>query len=146
MTSTNKTEIDNITVFAKDNIKYARLIAKCILENNGEKNIESLYVIDSIIKRLGGIYKMLFSNDFLIRKFSDIFKSVEPNVRLKMFKLRNTWNGVILVHVLLALDEEIAKFDPAWPVMKSEKVSFYSNFTKFQNIYQKKYLFHKKYI
>ncbi|KAJ6650167.1 Pre-mRNA cleavage complex 2 protein Pcf11 [Pseudolycoriella hygida] len=123
--SCNKTEIEKISVYAKERVEYAGLIAKCIL-NNGAKSIANLYVIDSIIKNVRGVYITLFSDRSMIRRFSETFESAESNIRLKMFTLRHSWNGVFSPRLLNEIDREISKSDSNWPVMEFEKIYSYS--------------------
>lgn len=120
----SKNVIDVLTNFAKSNINDAENIFS-VIENqiNGSNGLLMLYLIDSIIKNVGAVYVTLFKN-VMMNIFSEIFKIAESETRIKMYKLRHTWNGIISARLLHSLDVEIREIDPGWPIVNFEKVFF----------------------
>ena len=46
-----------------------------------------------------------------------LFVQVDPKKRISLFKLRQTWNAIIPVQKLIAIDKHVHSIDSGWPVM-----------------------------
>ncbi|KAJ8944029.1 hypothetical protein NQ318_021745 [Aromia moschata] len=91
-----------------------------------------LYLIDCIVKNVGGTYTTLFSQN-IVSTFCGVFKAVDEKTRAEMFKLRQTWNDVFPQMKLYAIDVQINLLDPAWPVTAkppSNSIHFNPKFLK----------------
>ncbi|PWA24396.1 hypothetical protein CCH79_00011860 [Gambusia affinis] len=74
-----------------------------------------LYLVDSIVKNVGGEYLAVFAKN-LIASFICVFEKVDENTRKSLFKLRSTWDDVFPLKKLYALDVRVNSLDPAWPI------------------------------
>uniref|UniRef100_H3CEL4 PCF11 cleavage and polyadenylation factor subunit n=1 Tax=Tetraodon nigroviridis TaxID=99883 RepID=H3CEL4_TETNG len=74
-----------------------------------------LYLVDSIVKNIGGEYLAVFAKN-LITSFICVFEKVDENTRKSLFKLRSTWDEVFPLKKLYALDVRVNSVDPAWPI------------------------------
>merc|ERR1712048_137161 len=80
-----------------------------------------LYLIDSIVKNVGGNSVKLFQ-DKLVNAFEDTFRSNNTTTRTKLYKLRQSWSNTASVspiftrNVLIRLDRRVNMMDPGWPI------------------------------
>jgi len=89
--------INALTMMAADNIEnvpvangIVRTIERCIQQMQPSRKIIPLYVMDSIIKNVGGIYtRMIMQNLAVI--FSSAFLEVDNTMRASFIKLLDTW-------------------------------------------------------
>ncbi|XP_015922449.2 pre-mRNA cleavage complex 2 protein Pcf11 isoform X2 [Parasteatoda tepidariorum] len=116
----SKPHITMLTMIAEENIKYSSAIVDTIVDHIMEVHpslkLPCLYLVDSIMKNIGKQYLTLFS-DQIISLFSAVFEKVDENTRSLLFKLRQTWSGILAEKLLYNLDLIIRKLDPAWPVL-----------------------------
>merc|ERR1711937_915547 len=76
----------------------------------------ALYLLDSILKNIGGEYVNIISKR-IVETFSHVFETaMDERKRMSLFKLRNTWTQYIPTKTLYELDVRISKTDPNWPV------------------------------
>ncbi|KAF2885051.1 hypothetical protein ILUMI_21106 [Ignelater luminosus] len=119
LTFNSKPLISVLTMLAEEYIAQAKDIVEAIETHlsrvRTEVKLPVLYLIDSIIKNLGGPYTSLFCQN-IVSTFCNVFKEVDERTRAEMFRLRQTWNDVIPAKKLYALDIQIKQLDPAWPV------------------------------
>lgn len=69
------------------------------------------------MKNLGGEYLQLFSKNIVATFCHTFEKVVDPKKRISLFKLRQTWNGIIPARKLIAIDKHVHSIDSGWPVM-----------------------------
>ncbi|KFM75018.1 Pre-mRNA cleavage complex 2 protein Pcf11, partial [Stegodyphus mimosarum] len=74
-----------------------------------------MYLVDSIIKNIGGLYIPLFCNHLIVL-FSSVFEKVEESTRSLLYKLRQTWNDILPNNILYGVDCRVNALDPAWPI------------------------------
>ncbi|XP_063228408.1 serine/arginine repetitive matrix protein 2-like isoform X2 [Bacillus rossius redtenbacheri] len=120
LTINSKPLINMLTMLAEENIDHAAAIVQAV-EQHLQKvqpsiKLPVLYLIDSIVKNVGGAYINLFTQN-IVSTFCGVFEKVDERVRENMFKLRMTWNEVFPAKKLYALDVRVSSMDPAWPVM-----------------------------
>ena len=79
----------------------------------------ALYLLDSIIKNHGDPYRAVFQPN-LVSTFVAVFEALEdPQVRMALYKLRNTWNSLFDPRVLEDLDVRVqGEFDRKWPIQR----------------------------
>ncbi|XP_014235867.1 pre-mRNA cleavage complex 2 protein Pcf11-like isoform X2 [Trichogramma pretiosum] len=122
--SNSKPYINMLTQLAEDYIEYASAIVAAVevhlLKVRNEIKLPVLYLIDSIVKNLGGSYLELFSKN-IVQTFCKVFEKVDESTRSKMWKLRNTWNDIFPAKQLYDLDVQVNNIDPAWPIVSVAK-------------------------
>ncbi|XP_054237601.1 pre-mRNA cleavage complex 2 protein Pcf11-like [Indicator indicator] len=74
-----------------------------------------MYLMDSILKNVGGEYLKAFAPN-LVETFLSVFEKVDTNTRKSLFLLRSTWDRIFPLEKLHALDVRVRSLDPAWPV------------------------------
>ena len=84
--------------------------------------IPILYLIDSIVKNVGGIYIKLFTQN-IVSNFCRIFERSDEKVRSSLYKLRCTWKGFFPPEKLSALDRKVKQIDPKWPILPTTSSS-----------------------
>ncbi|KAL3266670.1 hypothetical protein HHI36_010832 [Cryptolaemus montrouzieri] len=119
LTFNSKPLINMLTMLADENVAHAEEIVE-VVENHLTKvkidvKLPILYLIDCIVKNVGGPYTELFSQN-IVATFCSVFRVVDEKTRAEMFKLRQTWNEVFSPKKLYAIDVQINSLDPAWPV------------------------------
>ncbi|KAJ1501234.1 hypothetical protein HMI54_010135 [Coelomomyces lativittatus] len=91
---TTKPIITNLTVIASEGIHVApafvAAIAERILDPKNFNKLPSLYLMDSILKNVGGVYIDLFSS-LIVKLFSESFLNADDKTKKSMLKLLNTW-------------------------------------------------------
>ncbi|CAG9826753.1 unnamed protein product [Diabrotica balteata] len=132
LTFNSRPLINVLTMLAEENSPNAPVIVEAIEEHlakvNTDVKLPILYLIDCIVKTVGGIYTSLFNHN-IVNLFIGVFKAklvkdthkntpfkVDEKTRAEMFKLRQTWNEVFPQMKLYAIDVQISLLDPAWPV------------------------------
>ncbi|XP_056632001.1 pre-mRNA cleavage complex 2 protein Pcf11 isoform X1 [Diorhabda sublineata] len=133
LTFNSKPLINVLTMLADENSPNANVIVEAIEEHlskvHTDVKLPILYLIDCIVKNVGGTYTSLFSKN-IVTTFIGVFKAtlkvnitykknefkVDEKTRAEMFKLRQTWNEVFPQMKLYAIDVQINQLDPAWPV------------------------------
>nr|XP_022903618.1 uncharacterized protein LOC111415946 isoform X2 [Onthophagus taurus] len=120
LTCNSKPMINVLTMLAGENVAHASDIVATI-ESHLDKvpkdiKLPVLYLIDCIMKTVGGIYLSLFSQN-IVSTFCQTFEVVDEKTRSEMFKLRQTWNDVLPKTKLYNLDVKVNQhLDPAWPI------------------------------
>ncbi|CAH0719314.1 unnamed protein product, partial [Brenthis ino] len=119
LTVNSKPLINMLTILAEENIEHAGVIVETV-EKHLEKvppdiKLPVLYLVDSIIKNVGGAYTQKFSA-IIVNMFTKTFKQVDEKIRSQMFKLRETWHDVFPSTKLYQLDVKVNLIDPAWPI------------------------------
>ncbi|XP_075982116.1 pcf11 cleavage and polyadenylation factor subunit isoform X2 [Anticarsia gemmatalis] len=126
LTVNSKPLINMLTILAEENIDHAGVIVETV-EKHLEKvhpdiKLPVLYLVDSIIKNVGGAYTQKFSQS-IVNMFTRTFKQVDEKVRSQMFKLRETWHDVFPATKLYHLDVKVNLIDPAWPIQAQPQQS-----------------------
>nr|XP_026498240.1 pre-mRNA cleavage complex 2 protein Pcf11-like [Vanessa tameamea] len=126
LTVNSKPLINMLTILAEENIEHAGVIVETV-EKHLEKvppdiKLPVLYLVDSIIKNVGGAYTQKFSQ-IIVNIFTKTFKQVDEKVRSQMFKLRETWHEVFPSMKLYQLDVKVNLIDPAWPIQAQPQQS-----------------------
>ncbi|KAL3213254.1 hypothetical protein MRX96_035592 [Rhipicephalus microplus] len=115
LTCNSKPLINMLTMLAEENVQQAPRIVRTIEEHLQKVPIEMklpvLYLIDSIMKNVGGDYRALFTQN-IVSNFCNVFE--------KLFKLRQTWLDIFPNKKLYALDTRVKQMDPAWPIIAKE--------------------------
>lgn len=76
-------------------MQHAEQIVYIIINNDNDDGLLILYLMDSIMRNVGGRYVTLFCQD-MVKMFCGIFRiSVKPGVRKKIFDLRLSWDQLI---------------------------------------------------
>ena len=96
------------------------IIEEQIIKAPSNQKLPVIYLINSIVKKVGEYYKKGFSNN-LVKVFAHIFERVEEKTRKKLYELRQTWNGIIPESKHYDLDKHVHQLDPAWPITSSGK-------------------------
>ncbi|CAH0560740.1 unnamed protein product [Brassicogethes aeneus] len=119
LTFNSKPLINVLTMLAEENLQNASDIVEAIETHlskvHTDVKLPILYLMDCIVKNVGGIYKELFSQN-VVSTFCNVFKVVDEKTRAEMYKLRQTWNDQFPQKKLYAIDVQINLLDPAWPV------------------------------
>eukprot|EP00117_Sycon_ciliatum_P013236 scpid37369/ scgid13973/ Pre-mRNA cleavage complex 2 protein Pcf11; Pre-mRNA cleavage complex II protein Pcf11 len=122
LTFNSKPVINTLTILADENKKYASVVVKLIegriKQVQQNMKLPCLYLLDSIIKNLGGEYPIFFEGN-LVETFVSVFQMADEKARRDMYKLRQTWKMVFPAEILRALDVKTKSFDPNWPILKA---------------------------
>ncbi|GFX01212.1 pre-mRNA cleavage complex 2 protein Pcf11 [Trichonephila clavipes] len=122
----SKPHINMLTMLAEDNDQYAQLIVDTIVTHiktvQAELKLPSLYLVDSIMKNIGGQYIILFSKH-MVSLFTSVFAKVDETTRSALYKLRQTWNDLLSKNVLYEIDCKVNSIDPAWPITAKPTVN-----------------------
>ncbi|KAK9738323.1 CID domain [Popillia japonica] len=120
LTFNSKPLINVLTMLAEENIAHAPVIVEAIeshlIKGPVDVKLPALYLIDCIIKNIGGVYKSLLSQN-IVSIFCHVFQVVNEKTRGEMFKLRQTWNEELAKSKLCDLDVKVKQLDPAWPIV-----------------------------
>lgn len=87
-----------------------REVVEVIINNDTPSALGKLFLIDSIIRNVGGLYVDLFAKEF-VPSFRCVFLNADDEVRTKLLQLRNRWTGTVAQDVLNSLDLEINKIE-----------------------------------
>ncbi|XP_011609384.2 pre-mRNA cleavage complex 2 protein Pcf11 [Takifugu rubripes] len=119
LTFNSKPHINMLTILAEENINFAKdivaIIEAQISKAPPTEKLPLLYLVDSIVKNVGGEYLAVFAKN-LITSFICVFEKVDENTRKSLFKLRSTWDEVFPLKKLYALDVRVNSADTAWPI------------------------------
>ncbi|XP_017297345.1 pre-mRNA cleavage complex 2 protein Pcf11 isoform X2 [Kryptolebias marmoratus] len=119
LTFNSKPHINMLTILAEENVQFAKdivaIIEAQISKAPANEKLPVLYLVDSIVKNVGGEYLAVFAKN-LITSFICVFEKVDENTRKSLFKLRSTWDEVFPSKKLYALDVRVNAQDPAWPI------------------------------
>ncbi|XP_013886046.1 pre-mRNA cleavage complex 2 protein Pcf11 isoform X2 [Austrofundulus limnaeus] len=119
LTFNSKPHINMLTILAEENTQFAKdivaIIEAQISKAPANEKLPVLYLVDSIVKNVGGEYLAVFAKN-LITSFICVFEKVDENTRKSLFKLRSTWDEVFPLKKLYALDVRVNSVDPAWPI------------------------------
>uniref|UniRef100_A0A4W6FCA6 Pre-mRNA cleavage complex 2 protein Pcf11 n=1 Tax=Lates calcarifer TaxID=8187 RepID=A0A4W6FCA6_LATCA len=119
LTFNSKPHINMLTILAEENLNFAKdivaIIEAQISKAPAAEKLPVLYLVDSIVKNVGGEYLAVFAKN-LITSFICVFEKVDENTRKSLFKLRSTWDDVFPLKKLYALDVRVNSVDPAWPI------------------------------
>ncbi|XP_069565763.1 pre-mRNA cleavage complex 2 protein Pcf11 isoform X2 [Brachyistius frenatus] len=119
LTFNSKPHINMLTILAEENLNFAKdivaIIEAQISKAPSIEKLPVLYLVDSIVKNVGGEYLAVFAKN-LITSFICVFEKVDENTRKSLFKLRSTWDEVFPLKKLYALDVRVNSVDPAWPI------------------------------
>ncbi|XP_051902493.1 pre-mRNA cleavage complex 2 protein Pcf11 isoform X2 [Hippocampus zosterae] len=119
LTFNSKPHINMLTILAEENVNFAKdivaIIEAQISKAPAAEKLPVLYLVDSIVKNVGGEYLAVFAKN-LITSFICVFEKVDENTRKSLFKLRSTWDEIFPLKKLYALDVRVNSVDPAWPI------------------------------
>lgn len=98
---------------------------------SSEKKLASLYLIDSIIKNVGGVYIELFESN-IANLFCDAFNLCDDKDKEKFIKVLSTWK---IIFALSSLDEIKSRlFKKRATVQKSKSVEFKRSKISLENL------------
>lgn len=122
----SKPMINALTIIAEENIKFAPQVVQ-VIENHinsaaPDLKLPVLYLIDSIMKNVGRDYLSLFS-ERIVSIFSSVFEKVDEKTRFLLYKLRQTWTEIMPNNKLYAIDYNVRRMDPAWPITSQPPVN-----------------------
>ncbi|XP_053188224.1 pre-mRNA cleavage complex 2 protein Pcf11 [Scomber japonicus] len=119
LTFNSKPHINMLTILAEENLDFAKdivaIIEAQISKAPTAEKLPVLYLVDSIVKNVGGEYLAVFAKN-LITSFLCVFEKVDENTKKSLFKLRSTWDEVFPLKKLYALDVRVNSVDSAWPI------------------------------
>ncbi|KAF6740011.1 Pre-mRNA cleavage complex 2 protein Pcf11 [Oryzias melastigma] len=119
LTFNSKPHINMLTILAEENLQFAKdivaIIEAQITKAPPSEKLPVLYLVDSIVKNVGGEYLAEFAKN-LVTSFICVFEKVDENTRKSLFKLRSTWDEVFPTKKLYLLDVRVNSLDPAWPI------------------------------
>ncbi|XP_010862672.4 pre-mRNA cleavage complex 2 protein Pcf11 isoform X2 [Esox lucius] len=119
LTFNSKPHINMLTILAEENLHFAKdivaIIEAQITKAPAAEKLPVLYLVDSIVKNVGGEYLAVFAKN-LVTSFICVFEKVDENTRKSLFKLRSTWDEIFPLKKLYALDVRVNSLDPAWPI------------------------------
>ncbi|XP_077154772.1 pre-mRNA cleavage complex 2 protein Pcf11 [Ranitomeya variabilis] len=119
LTFNSKPHINMLTILAEENVQFARdivtLIEAQIAKAPSTEKLPVMYLMDSIVKNVGGNYQTAFAKN-IVSTFVNVFEKVDENTRKSLYKLRSTWDEIFPSKKLYALDVRVQQVDPAWPI------------------------------
>ncbi|NP_001007308.1 pre-mRNA cleavage complex 2 protein Pcf11 [Danio rerio] len=119
LTFNSKPHINMLTILAEENIQFTKdivaIIEAQIAKAPPVEKLPVLYLVDSIVKNVGGAYLEVFAKN-LVNSFICVFEKVDEGTRKSLFKLRSTWDEIFPLKKLYALDVRVNSVDPAWPI------------------------------
>lgn len=138
----NKTVIDKLTSIAREQIGHCNIIAQLIVEHITKTDVgamlPALYVIDSIVKNVGDVYTLLFSEslaEIVGYIFSCAHYHSNQQMQTKMLELRQTWSISFPMSILHDVDKTIsAKTNNIWHVKPMTPYEINLNHVAFRKI------------
>ncbi|XP_017575362.2 pre-mRNA cleavage complex 2 protein Pcf11 [Pygocentrus nattereri] len=119
LTFNSKPHINMLTILAEENLQFTKdivaIIEAQIAKAPPAEKLPVLYLVDSIVKNVGGEYLEVFAKN-LVTSFICVFEKVDENTRKSLFKLRSTWDEIFPLKKLYSLDVRVNALDPAWPI------------------------------
>ncbi|KND04116.1 uncharacterized protein SPPG_01555 [Spizellomyces punctatus DAOM BR117] len=96
LTFNSKPIITNLTIIAQENTPAAPAIVQAIEDQmrnaQPKQKLPVLYLMDSIIKNVGGIYINLFARN-IVRIFVSAYEMVDADDKQRFFKVLSTWKS-----------------------------------------------------
>lgn len=157
LTFNSKPIINNLTIIAEENVAASAVIVRLIesriaqvcpahvpfvpvhalistFQAETDKKLPVIYLLDSIIKNVGGVYLQLFSKN-IINTFCNAFEKLDTNNRISMVHLLKTWIGVFPQEQVSAIQEKISTLVPSNPhaAQQSQPNSIHVNPRYLQN-------------
>lgn len=137
LTLNSKPIINNLTIIAEENVDSSAVIVRliesriaqvcyspanlcitivCLLnfQADTDKKLPVIYLLDSIIKNVGGVYLQLFSKN-IINTYCNAFEKLDTNNRISMVHLLKTWIGVFPQEQVSAIQDRISALVPSNP-------------------------------
>ncbi|KAL6045567.1 mRNA 3' end processing factor, variant 3 [Balamuthia mandrillaris] len=116
LTFNSKPIINNLTIVAGENIHASEQIAKLIEHRltsaHMKRKLPFLYLTDSIVKNIGGVYHQLFSSN-IDMLFLNVYEKADEPTRQSLHRLLSTWPPIFPEKVPLI--EERIKLMPLSP-------------------------------
>ena len=141
--SNNEVRINLLKALAEDYNSIAadivRLIDRQIFDSESQRKLWLLYVMDSICKDPQGDHREEYRNLFqtnLCNVFCHTFEHGIKNIRgsreseefrIRLYKLRFTWNATFSEDVLHQIDVRIKQMDPNWPILSKKSSDSVAN-------------------
>ncbi|KAJ3015007.1 mRNA 3' end processing factor [Thoreauomyces humboldtii] len=116
LTFNSKPIITNLTIIAQENLAAAPAIVKAIEDQirnaQPKQKLPVFYLLDSILKNVGGAYLGLFARN-IVQIFATAFDAVEGEDRQRFVKVLSTWKHhppgpLFAPGVFAALDNAVA--------------------------------------
>ncbi|XP_031427499.1 pre-mRNA cleavage complex 2 protein Pcf11 isoform X2 [Clupea harengus] len=130
LTFNSKPHINMLTILAEENLHFAKdivaIIEAQIVKAPTAEKLPVLYLVDSIVKNIGGEYLAVFAKN-LVTTFICVFEKVDENIRKSLFKLRSTWDEIFPATRMYTLDVKVNSIDPAWPIKPLPNPSIHVN-------------------
>lgn len=121
--SANKHWITALTWLALEDIRYCDSIVQVIQHQfwkvDDARKLHIIYLIDSITKKVGGIYTPLLSQQ-LPEMMLHLMKTATIKVRDNLCKMRQTWKFVMAVEILNKIDTNVREIDLRWPYTQKD--------------------------
>lgn len=138
LTLNSKPIINQLTMLAEQNIGSCGVIMDLVFDRtfsaNEELKIPALYLVDSILKNIGGPYVRIISSN-IVNIFVHVFKMSNLRNRSALYKLRLTWNDFINPNVLNHLDHSVNELDRNWPILVPKRFEDKDNYQRSSTIH-----------